>query len=432
MFRRIFVGALIAGLLAIGMPAYSVSGTVDERAFAPSSAELERHPDAFSGEDENACAEAAARHEAAGSKGLYGCITKVSAAEVHQRSTGAAAAAVPLPVNDCTGNEDGSWWASRLSQCEIDPDVRYTLRDKDGKVVATALFAIAQQMDLSATSLEWTETDQLVMLEASPKLPALTATWTTKCAATCSPATTTVFSKQPVKVGQLLKKTYKISDVPTKKYDFLDVDYTLNFDAAGATEITPPSSWDAEVRCDDKLSIGNTSGCVVPWTTPTLNISRAQYGSSADMINWAQTNLSGHWGLKSSGNPLHRLQSASEQRKNRQAICGTGKFTADPAVEQDSCDEFPFAGTYESGALNGVTHGNECAQVTSVRKNSTGDLPFDWQTVTPIGTVSGNEKCVRGHVPGPLNSDAGGAYGNFVQTARLADNDKFWLRVTSS
>ncbi|CAM5679572.1 hypothetical protein SCALM49S_04461 [Streptomyces californicus] len=31
-----------------------------------------------------------------------------------------------------------------------------------------------------------------------------------------------------------------------------------------------------------------------------------------------------------------------------------------------------------------------------------------------IGTPSGNEKCVRGHIPGPLNSDLGGAYGNFV------------------
>lgn len=429
MFRRIFAGALTVGLLAIGVPAYSDSPSMNDRVSAPPNAELERFPGGTSSEEKNNCAEAAARHKAAGGQGLYGCTSKVHEAEIRQRS---AAAAVPLPVNDCTGNEDGSWWASRLSQCQIDPDVRYTLRDKDGKVVATALFAIGQQMDLSPNSLEWTETDQLVMLEASPKLPALTATWTTKCAATCSPATTTVFSKQPVKVGQLLKKTYKVADVPTTKYDFLDVDYTLDFDAAGATEITPPSTWDAEVRCDDKLAVANTSGCIVPWMTPTFNVSRAQYGSSADMLNWAQTNLSGHWGLKSSGKPLHRLQNSKDQAANRQVICGTGKFTKDPAITDDTCDEFPFAGTYESGALNGVTHGNQCAQVTSVRKNNTGDLAFDWQTVTPTGTVTGTEKCVRGHIPGPLNSDVGSAYGNFVKAARLADNDGFWLRVTSS
>ena len=54
------------------------------------------------------------------------------------------------------------------------------------------------------------------------------------------------------------------------------------------------------------------------------------------------------------------------------------------------------------------------------------------QTVTSIGTVTGTEKCVRGHIPEPLNSDVGNSYGNFVKAARLADNDGFWLRGTSS
>ena len=394
--------------------------------------ELERHLDLGPPEREQSnCEEAKTRHTAAGGNGLYGCITRIAPSGIQLRAASGSAAAVPLPTNDCTGKEDGSWWASRLSQCQIDPDVRYTLRDQDGKVVATALFATAQQMELSTTSLEWTETDQLVMLEASPTLPALTATWTTKCSPTCSPATTAVFSKQPIAVGQRLEKTYKIADVPTAQYDYLDLAYTLDFDAAGSTEITPPATWDSEVRCDDKLSVANTSGCIVPWVTPTLNVSRAQYGSSADMLDWAQKNLSGHWGLRNSGQPLHRLQSTRDSAANRQAICGATRFTADPAITDDSCDEFPFAGTYESGALNGVTDGRNCAQVTAVRNSTTGDLASDWQTVTPIGTVTGTEKCVRGHIPGPLNSDVGSSYGVFVKAARLADNDGFWLRVTS-
>ncbi len=83
------------------------------------------------------------------------------------------------------------------------------------------------------------------------------------------------------------------------------------------------------------------------------------------------------------------------------------------------------AGTYGSGALNGVTHGNECAQVTSVHKNNAGDLPFGRQTITPIGTMTGTEKCARGHTPGPLDSDVGSARGVFVVAARPADNDGF-------
>ncbi|WP_211301831.1 hypothetical protein [Streptomyces sparsogenes] len=168
----------------------------------------------------------------------------------------------------------------------------------------------------------------------------------------------------------------------------------------------------------------------MPWYTATLQVPRSLYGSSADMIEWAQHNLSGHWGLRGTGQPLRRLQKESDQASNRNTICGSTKFTKDPNIPDDSCDEFPFAGTWESGALNGVTHGKDCAQVTAVQADNSGDLATDWPTITPVGTFTGNEKCVRGHIPRDLNTDLGGAYGVFVKNARLADNDPFWLRIT--
>ncbi len=382
--------------------------------------------------DKDNCEEARDRSEAEGGNGSYGCITLMSPPQGKKAAENmrAQAADVPLPANECTGDEDGSWYATRTMQCQIDPNVKYTYFDSDGKIAGTALFATAQQMNLSTTSLQWSETDQLVMLKSTGDLPPLTITWTTKCAPTCSTGSTTLWTKQPISVGQRLEKTYTISDTPTTTYDYLDVTYELDIDAPNADQLTPPISWDSEVRCDDKLSIANTSGCVVPWTTPTLFVSRAEYGSSADMIEWAQQNLSGHWGLKGTGAPLHRLQNVKQRDANRQALCGSSKFAKDPAITDDSCDEFPFAGTYESGALNGVDHGKDCAQVTAVRADTTGDNATDWPTITPLGPFTGEEKCVRGHIPGSLNSYLGGAYGNFIQSARLADNDGFWLRVT--
>jgi hypothetical protein len=71
----------------------------------------------------------------------------------------------------------------------------------------------------------------------------------------------------------------------------------------------------------------------------------------------------------------------------------------------------------------------DCAQVT-VRAGTTGDLALNWPTVTTIGTVTGSEKCVRGHIPRSLNTDLGGTYGGFVVSMRLADNDPFWLSIT--
>ncbi|MFI2511544.1 hypothetical protein [Streptomyces sp. NPDC018972] len=151
----------------------------------------------------------------------------------------AQAADVPLPANECTGDEDGSWYATRTMQCQIDPDVKYTYFDSDGKIAGTALFATVQQMDLSVSSLQWSETDQLVMLKATGGLPPLTITWTTKCAPTRSPGSTTLWTKQPISVGQRLEKTYTISDTPTTTYDYLDVTYGLDIDAPNADQLTP-------------------------------------------------------------------------------------------------------------------------------------------------------------------------------------------------
>jgi hypothetical protein len=273
---------------------------------------------------------------------------------------------------------------------------------------------------------------QFVELEATGQAIGLTATWTTTCPANCTPATSQPWAAgTPIAVGQKLSATLKLTATPSStEYAYLDPEFSISIHKAGTVAVLPPAEWSgAEIRCDKKISIANTSGCVTPWYTPTLVVSRASYGSSADMIAWAQSHLSGHWGSSTRGQPLHRLQKASDQAANRNAICGTTKFTADPTIPDDSCDEFPFAGTWESAALNGVDHGNACAQVAAAQTANTGTLSTDWATVAVVGTVTGGERCVRGHIPSSLNTDLGGSYGVFVKDARLADNDPFWLTV---
>ena len=113
-------------------------------------------------------------------------------------------------------------------------------------------------------------------------------------------------------------------------------------------------------------------------------LSLARYGSSAAMIQWAQFNLSGAWGLQGVGAPLHRLTDSILSSNNREVICDSS-FVANPAItaalapynDTDSCDEYPFASSYESGAMvDGVTGapkpyvttGANCAQVTAVTR----------------------------------------------------------------
>lgn len=201
-------------------------------------------------------------------------------------------------------------------------------------------------------------------------------------------------------------------------------------------------------RCDSIVSNVGNDGCVDEQFTPTMNLSRSIYGSSADMIAWAQNNLSGHWGLQGKGQPLHRLMDPVLILDNRTIICQDGSFTPDPTLntalapykDKDSCDEFPFAGTYESGAkvedVNGnpkpfVNTGADCAQVTAVKTGTSGNEATDWATTTVVGTPTLTEPCVRGHIPLSQNTNATGtAYSTTITVNHLIDKDAFWLLVS--
>jgi hypothetical protein len=98
----------------------------------------------------------------------------------------------------------------------------------------------------------------------------------------------------------------------------------------------------------------------------------------------------------------------------------------------DSCDEFPFAAAFQSGALQGVTSGKDCAQVEAVKTSNTGSVAKIWNDVRPIGTFSRSAKCVRGHIPLTLNTDLGrDGYLAFIRSQRLLNEDPFFLEVTA-
>jgi len=79
-----------------------------------------------------------------------------------------------------------------------------------------------------------------------------------------------------------------------------------------------------------------------------------------------------------------------------------------------------------------VTTGANCAQVTAVQTGTSGtNEAADWNSITVSGTPSGTEPCVRGHIPGLLNSLVGSAYSALITTNRLISKDPFWVAVTA-
>lgn len=232
--------------------------------------------------------------------------------------------------------------------------------------------------------------------------------------------------------------------------DNLDANLGVAWDLSAGTQ-----PWDTQEtgglygRCDNAVAVSNSKGCVDENFTPTLYPSYAVDGASADMVNYAEWNIAPYWGNQYSSNPqpLHRLTDSVLSGNNREVICGDGSFTADSTItaalapynDTDSCDEYPFASTYESGAMvdgaDGnpkpyVTTGADCAQVTANHTATTNTYEAtDWSSVTVTATT-GNNPCIRGHIPNLLNSHVGSEYSALIRTNRLIDKDPFWVEVT--
>jgi hypothetical protein len=230
----------------------------------------------------------------------------------------------------------------------------------------------------------------------------------------------------------------------------LGVQWNLNL---GTTNDVENETGGLYGRCDT-LAVKGTKGCVDEHFIPSLYLSYAEYGASVDMINYYEENIPPYYGNEYSPDtppePLHRLVNPTQQSSNRATVCGSS-FTSDATItadlapynDTDSCDEYPFASTYESGAMatgaDGnskpfVTTGTDCAQSTAnytpvTDPNETPVEPQEWATVT-INADTGSEPCIRGHIPNKLNGGVGTEYRTFIQQERLIDKDAFWVEVT--
>jgi hypothetical protein len=223
----------------------------------------------------------------------------------------------------------------------------------------------------------------------------------------------------------------------------------------GSSEFVQTESGGLFGRCDNGAAVADTQGCVDENFTPTMFISYSEGGASVDMVNFYEENIAPYYGNQFSPDPqpLHRLTDpilSGPKGNNREIICGG--FALDPAItaalapyntatntETDSCDEYPFASTYESGAMEEgvdgnpkpfVTTGANCAQVTADHTDTTNQFePTDWVSVT-VNSTTGSDPCIRGHIPKKLNSYVGGVFRGLIGTARLISKDAFWVQVT--
>jgi hypothetical protein len=297
-----------------------------------------------------------------------------------------------------------------------------------GEVIGSATFQVEQLIELDWLSTDFQETDFITMTSADA-IPSAIVDLTAVCSAPCAQDRSSAFGgPQTLSLGQTAEGSLDYTDVPAPGPDTM----TLQYEGLAAAPGLPPpvpASWSASspVRCDDRIP-GLPAGCVFPDVTPTLDLPIATYGAAAVGIEFAQVNLPDHWGTP--GHPLYILRNAAQAERNRRRICPDRQRAQFRLFPGDSCDEFPFAATYESGPmLTPPINWRGCAVIWP--SNATGI----WIT-TPLQNYNGTQRCVRSHVPQTENSAVGLEYEFFGLENRLLDlgtqatADPFYIQVS--
>lgn len=200
----------------------------------------------------------------------------------------------------------------------------------------------------------------------------------------------------PLGVDQPKKGTWSISTPAQEiRYSTHRTDLTF-YHPRAANYVGSNLKQVRDIRCENlPYFAGRDGACVWPEAGPVfgrLQISSPTHGKSAGLVWATQRDKADHWAAYYStlrGKPLHRLTRTDYIDQNRAASC-RGFVKRD---SNDSCDEYPFASTYEGAAYVGRAR---------------------------VGV---------GHVPLSHNTNAGSQLGAFYQADRVIDGDAYYVVV---
>jgi hypothetical protein len=344
----------------------------------------------------------------------------------------APAVTLPPPPPQC-GTEVDIWVVSRFSECIYNmPAVAQRLDPQTHAVIGQVLESITQDITMSANNNTINESDQFTVVSATPTAagPA-TYTWTPSCTGQCKALTGTqtfVLSPGQTKSGGI-QAVYLDNPAAGQQDPLFFTSTTLTYAPAAGLPISPGGfSTPDNIRCDNGLGASGI-GCVIPAVIPDLPLSVATYGAAAKNVEYGEDFIPGTPGLFTS-TPLTRGDPRLTQG-NSDAICDNTFKTITRVVPNDSCDEYPFASSQQSGAARNLT-GADCFDIIPYNNAGTWEPVF----VSELGLglngneYTGHQLCERGHVPADKNQAVGGALGRFYNTQRMLAGDPYTVTVT--
>ncbi|MFI1172779.1 NucA/NucB deoxyribonuclease domain-containing protein [Streptomyces melanogenes] len=325
-------------------------------------------------------------------------VPETAAVKRWQRSLDTAPSAVPCRL--------GQVALDRTSSCNEEFRIYSVVQVPGGQVLGTGTIGVAATTVLDADSRTWRHNVRLGLLDATGVVAIGT---TADVSLDCTTGTTGGNPPCSATGGGTRSLPYPTTNVdypfsvtsPNVTYPSWD-QYThsptpiLKLFNPAATEQAPPGRLGQAglVRCDSTPYVSTRAGgCVYPAYTPTYRISVHDplVDQVAWHILWAQQNLKTAWGVEGAGPPLHRTMVRSVINANRRTACPRSRHR--PAGK--SCDEYPFASSYEGASRN---------------------PDFSWHMV-----------------PRDQNSREGGSDYRlkFYRDNRILDHDAFWVHIVT-
>lgn len=323
-----------------------------------------------------------------------------------------AAASATSVTNDCIEGPEGVWYQSRTQVCMFDVSTLYYIIVPTGQVVGASTYLGAHFAFSDAGSSNWGETDIMTVAVTTGDTALLSIGGSYSCS-TCD-VTSQRFPVQSIAVvGQ---QAVGMATFRTRVTAPGAVD-TATTSLFSKSPLPPDPGVTVTVpglRCDNLIG-GRPVGCVFPGAPPPV-FPAATSNSYPEFARHVRDALnSGLPGSPSSGRPLHRLMNPTLQDANRRtAHCGSNPFNPpDPLIF--TCDEYPFASTYEGAAFQ--------------RNAGFSARTFPWCGIPGVPQISGANGWSVCWIFRGDNSGAGGALGAFYSDNRLIDTEPFYVEI---
>jgi hypothetical protein len=346
--------------------------------------------------------------------------------------------AIPRTVRPSTsGTSFPSWCAStaRFTRFETCAEGTITMiaLNSSGASIGTSTFEVSQDIATLKNAPVFDDSVYITPLSIDSSLGAVTLAWQANCSGACSTSAQDSYGSPTWTSGDTHQAFMHVSHswTNTTGQNAMNLSWSMELSSTGPTPGAATYNWSApsnmEVRCD--AEVGSGAGCVFDKYIAGFTVNTAKYPSASAFYWVTEEKLASHPGARNYQKPLHRLADETAKAANRAKICDS-TFSPRPETPSPSCDEYPFAASYESGGQLGITSGSQCAQFYAnpqAANSGQWELDLDDRYLLPAATQVWPQVCGRANIPLDQNTGVGGDLGRFVSAQRLLDGDAYYV-----